>query len=177
MQFIEFRYPSIKLKKIMSNSNTETEKTSMVFVSVTRLRLKSPFYMPVFMWNNWLTSRQISKTPGFLGGKLLVDANQAYWTMTAWDEQAAMKIFRNSGAHRSVMPKIQDWCDEASVVHWKQAKTSLPNWADVHQRLITEGFLTKLLKPSPAHLDRNIAAPTSSIDLLLRPQSNNVGTL
>ncbi len=147
----------------------ETEKPSMVFISVTRLRLKSPLYLPVFMWNNFLIIWQTINTPGFLSGKILQDAHQTFWTMTAWDEQAAMKIFRNTSAHRSAMPKIQDWCDQASVVHWRQAETSLPDWAEVHQRLITEGFLTRLTHPEAAHLERNIPAPTSTKALPLRP--------
>lgn len=132
-----------------------------------------PFYLPVFLWNNFLTIWQIINTPGFLGGNLLRDANQTYWTMTAWDEQAAMKIFRNSGAHRSVMPKIQDWCDEASVAHWQQPDSNLPNWEEVHHRLVAEGFMTRLSQPSPAHIGRDIPAPASTRGLPLRPRKNN----
>lgn len=152
-----------------SIDNTQTQKPSQVFISVTRLRLKSPLYLPVFTWNNLLIIWQTINTPGFLGGKLLQDAQHTFWTMTAWEEQAAMKIFRNSGAHRSAMPKLQDWCNEASVVHWRQAETNLPPWAEVHQRLIKDGFLTKLTHPSPAHLERKISAPTSTKALQLRP--------
>lgn len=159
----------------MSTSNTETEKPAIAFVSVTRLHLKSPLYLPLFAWNNLLILWQTINTPGFISGEILADTKQTFWTMTAWEEQAAMKIFRNSGAHRSVMPKIQDWCDEASVVHWRQTETSLPKWADVHHRLITEGFLTKLANPSPAHLERNIPAPTFSKGLPLRPHSYKAG--
>lgn len=152
-----------------SIESTQIEKPAQVFISVTRLRLKSPLYLPIFMWHNVLIIWQTINTPGFLSGKILQDSQQTFWTMTAWDEQAAMKIFRNSGAHRGVMPKIQDWCDQASVVHWRQAETSLPNWVEVHQRLITDGFLTKLTHPSPAHLERKIPAPKSTKALPLRP--------
>ena len=149
----------------------------MVFVSVTRLHLRSPFDFPAFGWNLLLTTWQIINTPGFLGGKLLQDANRTFWTMTTWDEQTAMKIYRNSGAHRSVMPKIQDWCDEASVVHWRQDDSSLPNWREAHYRLVTKGFLTKLSKPSPAHLKRDIPEPMSPRDLPLRPRKRNAENL
>lgn len=153
----------------MSSIKTLSQEPSQVFISVTRLRLKSPLYLPVFTWNNLLIIWQTINTPGFLSGKLLQDAQQTFWTMTAWDEQAAMKIFRNSGTHRSVMPKTQDWCDQASVVHWRQAETSLPDWTEVHQRLISDGFLTRLTNPSPAHLQRNIPAPKSTKALPLQP--------
>jgi hypothetical protein len=141
----------------------------MVFISVTRLHLQSLLYLPAFGWNNLLTIWQTINTPGFLGGKLLRDDNQTFWTITAWDEQAAMKIFRNSGAHRNVMPRIQDWCDEASVVHWRQEDTNLPDWREVHHRMVTEGFRTKLSNPSPAHLKQDIPKPLSSKGVVLRP--------
>lgn len=103
----------------------------MVFVSVTRLRVRSPLYLPAFLWNVGLTVWQNINTPGFLGGQLLPDSNQVFWTLTAWEEQAAMKIYRNCGAHRSVMPRIQDWCDQASVVHWQQEDSNLLNWREI----------------------------------------------
>ena len=154
-----------------SIENAEAKKPPQVFISVTRLRLKSPMYLPVFTWNNILIIWQTINTPGFFSGKLLQDANHTFWTITAWDEQAAMKIFRNSGKHRTVMPKIQNWCDEASVVHWRQTETHLPDWVEIHQRLITDGFLTKLTHPSQAHLERTIPAPTATKALPLRPLS------
>lgn len=146
------------------------EKSQKVFISVTRLSLRSPLYLPLFLWNVFLVTRQSVNTPGFLGGQLLRDGNRTFWTMTAWEEQAAMKIYRNSGAHRSVMPRIQDWCDESSVVHWQQADTTLPNWEEVHRRMLADGFLTKLSQPSPAHLQRDIPQPASFRGLVLRPR-------
>jgi hypothetical protein len=31
-----------------------------------------------------------------------------------------MRAFMLSGAHQRAMPKLFNWCDEASVVHWNQ---------------------------------------------------------
>jgi hypothetical protein len=146
----------------------------MTFISVTRLHLRSPLYLPAFLWNTFLSTWQVINTPGFKGGKLLADANQTYWTMTAWDEQAAMKIYRNRGTHRSVMPKIQDWCDEASFVHWQQEDSNLPDWIEVYNRMMQEGFSTKLSKPSSAHLERNIQQPRySKLGLILHPRKKS----
>ncbi|MBD2015664.1 antibiotic biosynthesis monooxygenase [Microcoleus sp. FACHB-53] len=148
----------------------------MTFISVTRLRVRSPLFLPLFLWNVWLTARQSTNTPGFVGGQLLRDANQTFWTITAWEEQAAMKMYRNSGAHRSVMPRIQDWCDEASVVHWLQENRTLPNWDEVHRRMVAEGFPTRLAHASPAHLQRDIPKPSSSKGLVLRPKTTPIET-
>lgn len=143
----------------------------MTFISVTRLHVRSPLFLPLFLWNVWLTARQSANTPGFLGGQLLRDGSQTFWTITAWEEQAAMKIYRNSGAHSSVMPRIQDWCDEASVVHWRQEDCSLPTWDEVHRHMVADGFPTRLAHPSPAHLQRDIPKPSSSKGLVLRPKT------
>jgi ketosteroid isomerase-like protein len=40
-----------------------------------------------------------------LGGRLLLEANWAFWTMTAWESEAAMRAFRSSGANMSAKNK------------------------------------------------------------------------
>lgn len=46
------------------------------------------------------------------------EAGNTFWTITAWENAETMNTFRTSGAHLAVMPKLLNWCDEASVVHW-----------------------------------------------------------
>jgi heme-degrading monooxygenase HmoA len=145
----------------------------MVFVSATRLRLRGLRYLPFFFWHTGLSLRQAVKTPGFLGGELLRDANQTFWTLTLWDEQAAMKFYRNSGSHRQAMPKLQDWCNEAAVVHWSQSDSQLPTWAEVHRRMVAEGHFTRLKHPASAHLERHIAGPTASRGVRFFPRSQD----
>jgi coproporphyrinogen III oxidase len=79
-----------------------------------------------------------------------------------WEEQTAMQIMRQKGAHKEVMPKIQDWCDESAFVHWRQESKEIPSFAEVHQRMMTEGIFTRLSQPSSAHLHKQIPAPKSS---------------
>lgn len=145
----------------------------MVFVSVTRLRVRSPRYLPAFVWHNLLSTWQIINTPGFLGGKLMGDASRAFWTLTLWSDRSATQSYRNSGAHRRAMPRLQKWCDEAAVAHWEQAESNLPDWEEAHQRMVTQGYLTKLSQPSAAYLKREIPVPaTQNQGLLLRPRRN-----
>jgi hypothetical protein len=59
--------------------------------------------------------------------------------MTAWEDAAAMNAFRVVGAHRGAMPKLLDWCDEASIVRWDQETSELPPWLEVHRRMVKDG--------------------------------------
>src|SRR5574341_548939 len=105
----------------------------MAFISVTRLRARSIFYLPQFFWHTFKVQKQAKSASGMLGGRLLLEARWAFWTMTAWESEAAMRAFRSSGAHMKAMPKLLDWCDEASYAHWEQESEELPSWAEEHQ--------------------------------------------
>jgi hypothetical protein len=77
----------------------------MVFISVTRLRVRSFIYLPQFLWDTFKSMRQVERSSGFLGGRLLVNAKNVFWTMTAWKE-VAMNAYRTGDAHRRAMPKL-----------------------------------------------------------------------
>lgn len=134
----------------------------MVFISATRLRLRTRLHLPLFLWHTFLTQRQMRKTPGFLGGKLLTDANTAYWTLTVWEEAAAMKHLRDAGAHKRAMSYLQKWVDESAVVHWYQDSPEIPSFAEAHQRMLEDGHFSRLKNPSNRHNRRDILAPVST---------------
>jgi len=131
----------------------------MAFISATRLRVCSALYQPQFYWYVFRTSRQAKRAPGFRGGKLLGEAKRIFWTMTAWETEAAMHEYRNSSAHRRAMPKLLDWCDEASIAHWHQESLELPNWQEAYRRMVAEGRMSKVKHPSPAQVAKQIAEP------------------
>ncbi len=99
------------------------------------------------------------------------DPGNAFWTVTAWEDEAAMRSFRGSGAHMKAMPKLLDWCDEASVAHWEQEGAELPLWSEAHRRMVAEGRLSKVRRPSAAQLAKKIAEPKNggSEGQLLKP--------
>src|SRR6202167_5201391 len=123
----------------------------MPFISITRLRVNSLLSLPAFLWQTLGSLRQSQRSRGFLGGRVLREARNTFWTVTAWDDDAAMNAFRTAGAHGQAMPKLLDWCDEASVAHWIQPTTELPTWLEAHRRMLAEGRLSKVSHPSPAH--------------------------
>ncbi len=146
----------------------------MPVISVTRLRVRSIRYLLQFFWQALASVRQAERTPGFLGGRIARDARNAFWTLTAWDDLAAMKAFRDTGAHRKVMPKLMDWCDEASVANWEQESAQLPDWPEAYRRMVSEGRPSKVKQPSQSHLAKQIAASRLRADegRVLTPSSN-----
>jgi quinol monooxygenase YgiN len=131
----------------------------MAFISVTRLRVRSVFYLPQFIWYTLRSQRQVTRAEGFLAGRLMRDPGNAFWTVTAWKDEAAMRAYRGSGAHMKAMPKLLDWCDEASIAHWEQDGAELPAWSEAHRRMVAEGRMSKVKHPSQAQLAKQIAAP------------------
>lgn len=122
----------------------------MALISVTRLRLRSPFYLPAFFWYALSSVSQAKRAPGNLSTTTRRRAKNAFWTLTVWESEAAMRAYMNSGSHRQAMPKLAQWCDEASVVHWQTEVEHPPSWQEAEQRMVQEGRLTRLPHPSPA---------------------------
>jgi hypothetical protein len=140
-------------------------------ISVTRLRVRSYFYLPPFLWDTFNAVRQVERSTGFLGGRLLVNAKNVFWTMTAWKDEAAMNAYRTGGAHRRAMPKLLNWCNEAAVVHWTQESSEIPLWPEAEQRMVKEGRTSKVNHPSPAQASNCIPGPNPGrIQQTLKPR-------
>jgi quinol monooxygenase YgiN len=131
----------------------------MAFVSVTRLRLRSWRFVPAFLFHAARSQRQSKAADGNLTSAVLNDARWAFWTVTTWRDEAAMRGYMLSGAHKAAMPKLMAWCDEAATLHWTQDSPTPPTWAEAHARLVAEGRRSKVRFPSQAHLDYVIPAP------------------
>lgn len=143
------------------------------FASVTRLRVRSARYIPAFLWKTFRAQRQVVRAAGFLGGRLLVDAHRTFWTLTVWESERAMKGFRGSGPHAQVMPRLVEWCDEASYAHWMiSGPAGIPTWPEANEHLVSEGRLSGVAHPSRDHEARRFPQPRlrPMIGLDLRPR-------
>jgi heme-degrading monooxygenase HmoA len=105
----------------------------------------------MFVLQAFRSRRQAAKAEGNVATQLFNDSGRVFWTGTVWTNEAAMKAFMLSGAHKQVMRKLLDWCDEAAVAHWTQESTEPPTWEEAHARLHREGRLSKVNHPSAAH--------------------------
>jgi len=127
----------------------------MPFVSVTRLRVKSLFFLISFMRANEASVKEIKVSKGLLKGKELIDKKLTFWTVTIWENEESMKKFRGSIAHRNAMQQLPIWCNEASYHHWIQEDDELPSWDTISKKLFSEGRLSKVRNPSKAQIENH----------------------
>ncbi|MBE9009326.1 DUF3291 domain-containing protein [Pseudanabaenaceae cyanobacterium LEGE 13415] len=123
----------------------------MTLISVTRLRVRSIRFLPVFLWYSFKSNQQAKQAQGNLASTVRAAGNNVFWTSTVWENEADMRSFMRSGSHREAMPKLQNWCDEGSVVHWQSESRTLPSWKEAETAMFTQGRFTPLTYPSIAH--------------------------
>ena len=143
----------------------------MPFVSVTRLR--SVRFLPAFAVHNLRTLAQVKAAPGFRGGSPLADRALAFWTLTAWDGRDGMRASMTTESHRIAMPRLLDWCDEGSVVHWDRDEDALPGRAEADRRMRAEGCPSRLRHPGPHHAD--LGFPAARITRTAPPRLETAG--
>ena len=134
----------------------------MPVIVVTRLRLKDASLFEEFFASAVAVVEQARSSGGNLGADVLADANQAYWTCTAWQEREAMHGFVGSEPHLTTMSRLDDWCDEATFVEWEQAGAEPPDWQDGYGRLVASGQGPSLTHATAAHHTRDFPAPVLS---------------
>ena len=124
----------------------------MPLAAVTRLRVRSVRFLPLFLIGAYRSLWQARAAGGYLGADMRATAGLVFFTRTLWRDRAAMRAFMGSGAHRGVMPKLLHWCDEASLADWEQdtLQETLPAWPEAEARLRSSGRLSRVRHPSPA---------------------------
>jgi hypothetical protein len=127
----------------------------MPFISITRLRVRSFRYLPVFLIGAFRSAREAKNAPGNLA-------------VTLWSDERSMRAFMLAGVHRRVMPRLLQWCDEAAVAHWLQETPEPPSWQEAHRRLQDEGRASKVDHPSAAQLSFEIPSPKTTRQLKLK---------
>ena len=100
---------------------------------------------------------------------MLADRRWAFWTLTSWDAHDSMKAYMTGGAHRTAMPHLLGWCDEAAVAHWDQPDDALPSWREADMRMREQGRTSKVRFPSPDHATLAFPAPRVATARQIRP--------
>ena len=124
----------------------------MPFISITRLRVKSLFFLFSFIRANEASVKELESSSGLLMGKELIDKKLTFWTITLWEDEDSITKFRGSLSHRNAMQHLPKWCNEASYHHWFQEENECPNWTTISDKLYSEGKLSKVRNPSNAQI-------------------------
>ena len=74
----------------------------MPVIVVTRLRLKDPALLDEFFTDAVAAIEQAQRSEGNLGADALADANDAWWSVSAWRERGAMEAFVRSEPHPGI---------------------------------------------------------------------------
>jgi hypothetical protein len=131
----------------------------MPVIVITRLRLRDPAFFDDFFASAVAVVEQAQGTGGNLGADVLAEANNTYWTRTAWQERASMDGFVGAEPHLGTMNRIDDWCDEATFVDWEQPGADMPDWQEAHRRLVADGQTNSLTHGTQANQIRDFPAP------------------
>lgn len=131
----------------------------MPVIVVTRLRLRDPALFNEFFAAAVAVTGQAQGSDGNLGADVLAEANNTYWTRTAWRNRGAMDAFVGSEPHLTTMGRIGEWCDEATFTDWEQASGELPDWQDGYASIVADGQPATLTNATDAHRTRGFPAP------------------
>jgi hypothetical protein len=105
------------------------------------------------------------------GGSVLPDRSLTFWTLTTWESNAHMREYMTHGSHRTAMPHLMHWCDEASVVHWDQPGDGVPAWSEADKRMRESGRASKVNHPSPSHASVHYPPPRLAAAAPILPAS------
>jgi quinol monooxygenase YgiN len=131
----------------------------MPVIVVTRLRLKDPALLDEFFTAALAAIEQAQKSAGNLGTDALADADNAWWSVSSWQDQAPMLDFVRSEPHLSISKRLDHFCDEATFVDWEQASPDLPDWQTSWRHITADGQVADLTQPSAANANRAFPPP------------------
>jgi hypothetical protein len=134
----------------------EIEEKHMFYLSMTRLRLKSPLYLiPFFVQNEKILS-QLRASQGFIKGKVLAAPNLSMWTATLWASEQDLRAFHLNGEHGETIEKIDEWSSDSARCHQLTESDKIPSWENVRLELIKSGRFRDLTEPSCDQINREI---------------------
>lgn len=99
-----------------------------MYVSITGLKLKSPWHLLRFYWHAVPSLRQARMAPGNLSADVKT-INGIYHTLTAWEGEAAMREFLYAGAHKRAISAFRTI---ATGKTFGFETDHVPGWDEVH---------------------------------------------
>ncbi len=92
--------------------------------------------LPFFLYTAQVV-KQLASAPGLLGYSVLArPLSKRFWTLSAWDGEAALRAFVQHPPHVRIMVKLTPHMGETRFVRWTVKGSQLPlRWDDALPRL------------------------------------------
>lgn len=104
---------------------------------ITHLPLTSHRAIPRFMRLTRVVQRQLADSEGLIGYSLLArPLSRRFWTLSAWEDEAALMRFVAKNPHRDVMRSLDGEMGPTKFVRWDAPGSTVPpRWRDALARL------------------------------------------
>src|SRR5688572_4920183 len=99
-----------------------------MFVSVTRLKVRSFTRLPLFFLTTFKSMSQAKKAKGLIQVTARKFEGLNFYTLTAWENKQAMLDYRNSGSHLHAMQITGKVADATQVTGFESEK--MPTWEE-----------------------------------------------
>lgn len=142
----------------------------MPHLAMTRLKLKSIFYLLPALIQTEKIARQARESNGFLQGKLLINSDLSLWTATLWDSSENLLAFHRSDPYQHAKQSINKWSSEAVAGYQCIELAELPDWENIRQSLLKVGSFFNLKEASLQHKNRTIASPKKHLTIVIPPK-------
>lgn len=112
----------------------EPGREYLVFLSFLPLRRFRDF--PAFARHDIRITRQMQTAPGLVGySKLGRPWVKRFWTLSAWEDEAALAGFVHAGSHVRTMAELPPRMGPTRFVRWTLPRAALPpTWDDALRR-------------------------------------------
>jgi hypothetical protein len=114
-------------------------ETTLPYVSITGLELKSPFYAPAFWWHAVRSMRQAYAATGLISAQAR-KIGGVHHTLTLWDNEAAMRAYLVTGAHLGAMKAFHKLATGRTIGF--DCETP-PTWEQVPELWAAKGNIVK----------------------------------
>jgi quinol monooxygenase YgiN len=103
---------------------------------LTYLPLKSHWRIFPFMMYTAQITRQLTAANGVLGYSLLAGPlSKRFWTLSAWESEAALQDFVQQPPHARVMNALASHMQQTQFLRWSMKAAQLPlSWDDALRR-------------------------------------------
>jgi len=108
---------------------------------LTYLPLRRFWTLPAFMRFVLAVQGQLAGAAGLLGYTLRAwPFSRRFWTLSVWDDEAALRQFVVAQPHRDVMGKLRGRMGATSFTRWQVRGSDLPlTWEDAMEHAMEHG--------------------------------------